>query len=174
MQASIKIYSHFNQSKVINSVTKEREKFMTEKVNETLTYSVNPKLNKAKQLQAVTSFVSQAIGARYKAVLMAGKKLPSKLYFEITLNGEVYRSETALLKANFVSLCTVSLAQLKKLPLNEVIHNVAGTQTNALRISIVYLKDLADIAASVDKETLNDEDFSGSMEVKKSGELVTA
>lgn len=174
MKAIIKIISKFNQSVIINKVTKERASVVATKVNETLEYTVNPKLPKGKQLNAVTSFVSQAIGARYKAVLLAGKKLPAKLFFEITLDGEVYRSETALVKANFVSLCAVSLSALKKLPIDQVIQNVSNTQTTALKVASGYISDLRTIAANVDKETFKDAPAIEGMKVEVSGELVTA
>lgn len=172
MKASIKIYSKFNQSKKVDGLD-ERVKTVATKVNETLSYELNPKLNKAKQLSAVTSFVSQAIGARYKAVIAAGKKLPAKLYFEISIDNEVYRSETALLKANFTNLVTVSLAGLKKINANEIIQTVASTQTTALKVASNYLNDLKVIAASVDAEMFDGTEFTG-MQVEPSGELAEA
>lgn len=172
MNAKISIYAKFNQTKVDKN-TKERHTTIAEREITKLQYSVNPKLNKAKQLQAVTTFVTHAIGARYKAVIVAGKKLPSKLYFHIELDGEVYRSETALLKANFSNLVTVSLSALKKLPISEVIADVAGTQKLALLAASSYISDLRDIAAMVDKTTFDGKDESlNTLKVEPTGELV--
>lgn len=170
--ATIKVYAKGVSSKVVNKETKERVQSISTRFIDTLTYTVTGK-NFAENLNKITTFATRAMGARYKAVIAAGKKLPSKLYFEITLDGKVFRSETALLKANFVNLIAVSPKALAALPVNEIIAKVSTTQLNGLRISAAYLKDVETIASDLETETLPETDLSG-MAVGETGELASA
>jgi len=153
MQATIKIYEKRKQTRKDEQGVPHTSIAM--RTIDTLTYTVADELPIGKKLARLNHFAANAIGARYKAILGAGKKLGSKIFFAIAIDGKVYSSESSMLRANMTNLVTVSrkdVADKDGNPLDGkvIIANVASIQTVAIKQSISYLADLARIAKEAD------------------------
>ena len=145
--ATIRIYSTAKQTK-----GKGLDKVTTigERTIDTLTYTVSG--NKLRdQLAQLEYFVGHAIGARYKAFVQAGKRMPSIVFSEVTLDGRVFRSESTLLQANMQTLVAVRFASLKGKEGQAIIEEVAGIQAKGIGTAVQYLNDVRAIAAAAEK-----------------------
>jgi hypothetical protein len=177
MQAIISIFSKSKQTKT-DKASGEKHTSIATRTIDTLTYTVEDGLPIGKALARINHFASQAIGARYKAFLSADKKLPSKLLFSITIDGKVYSSETALVKANMVNLVAVSSKDVHGKDGNmldgaAIIAKVSAIQKTALKTSVAYLADIAKIAK--DCEAFEGEAIKAStMLVTKAGALASS
>lgn len=145
--ATIRIYSKSKQTK-----GKDADKVTTiaERTIDTLTYTVTTK-GVRNQLAQLEYFVGHAIGARYKAFVQAGKRMPSIVYSEVTLDGRVFRSESALLQANMQTLVAVRFAGLKDKSGQEIIEEVAAIQAKGVGTAVQYLNDVRAIAAAAER-----------------------
>lgn len=150
MKATIKIYSKSKQTKKVPG-TDLKESSIATRTMDTLTYEVKGNLPMGKKLAQIEHFAVNAIGARAKAMIAAGKSLPSKIFFEIELEGRVFRNETVLVQANMVNTIAVSMTALSKLEAKDIIASVVTTQRKGLRASLGYLSDLKTIAAEAAK-----------------------
>lgn len=174
MKATISIYSKSKQTKK-DKASGEAHTSIATRTIDTLTYTVEDGLPIGKALARINHFASQAIGARYKAFLSADKKLPSKIMFTVTIDGKVYSSETALVKANMTNMVVVSSKDVHTKDGNlldgaAIIAKVASIQKAALKTSVAYLADIAKIAK--DSETFDGEAIKAStMYVGKSGAI---
>lgn len=155
MKATIKIYSKSKQTKKVPG-TDMKETSIATRTMDTLTYEVKGTLPLAKKLAQIEHFATHAIGARAKAMIAAGKALPSKVFFEIDLDGRVFQSEGVLVRANMVNTIAISMSALSKLDAKDVIASVVSTQRKGLRASMGYLSDLKAIAAEAAKIAIGD------------------
>lgn len=177
MKATISIYSTSKQTKKDKSSGEKHTSIATRTID-TITYTVEDGLPIGKALARINHFASQAIGARYKAFLLADKKLPAKLLFSVSIDGKVYSSETALVKANMTNLVVVSSKDVHTkdgalLDGAAIIAKVASIQKAALKTSVTYLQDIAKIAK--DTDSFEGEAVKAStMYVGKSGAIVEA
>lgn len=145
--ATIRIYAKSKQTK-----GKDADKVTTiaERTIDTLTYTVTTgKLRD--QLAQLEYFVGHAIGARYKAFVNVGKRMPSIVFSEVTLAGRVFRSESTLLQANMQTLVAVRFAGLKGKDGQAIIEEVAGIQAKGIGTAVQYLNDVRAIAAAAER-----------------------
>ncbi len=145
--ATIRIYAKAKQTKGKGT---DKVTSIAERTIDTLVYTVSG--NKLRdQLAQLEYFVGRAIGARYKAFVQAGKRMPSIVFSEVTLDGRVFRSETALLRANMQTLVAVRFAGLKDKNGQAIIEEVAAIQARGVGTAVQYLNDVRAIAAAAEK-----------------------
>lgn len=143
MNATIKIYSKSKQTKGKGA---DKVTSIAERTIDVLTYSLKGNSKLKDKLAQIEHFVTRAIGARYEAFLSLGKRMPSTIYFEVSLEGRVFRSETALVRANMLNAVAVSMKGLLGKDGDTVINEVAATQIRGIRTSVTYLNRIAQIA----------------------------
>lgn len=171
MQVQVKVYSKSKQTKAVSKGSAEKVTTIAERVVDTLTYEVKGNLPLKQKLAQIEYFVTRSIGARYKAAVSLAKRLPSVMFFEITLDGRVFRSETALVKANMTNAVAVSFKALTGKDGDTIIAEVAAVQIRGIRTSVAYLNDIAKIAKGAEGVKLVGKELS-SLSVMTGGDVV--
>lgn len=140
--------------------------------------TVSDKLPVEVQTDKIIRFASHVIGARVAAACAQGSPVPGKLFFELDINGDVFRSETILAKAQYTDLIKVSIAKLKGLSHAEIIAKVKKTQIKGLSTAGTFMRDVEDAAIEANSEAYDNSENTGinpaSLKVTETGVLVPA
>jgi len=134
----------------------QKETFIAERTLFTAEHEVKGNLPLGKKLAILEHFATRVVGARVAALMSADKRFPSKVFFRVEMNGQVYSSKTALTKADLVSTIAVNLKQLvgkdgiRKTD-GQIIDIVSGQQKKGVRAAITFLHNVAIIGKEADK-----------------------
>lgn len=155
----------------------QKETAVGEKTLYSTEYEVKGNLPLRKKLARIEHFATQVIGARIAALISSGKRFPSKVFFKIELNGQVFTSKTALAKAELTQVIAVNMRQLidkasgNVMGDKQVMDLVSGQQKKGIRSAINFLQNVERAAKEADKINDEQEGFSF-MAVTTEGQIV--
>lgn len=159
MKATIEIFSKAKQTKAGQQSVAVKTLFKT-------TYE--PKTdNLDAALNACRVFASNFIGGRKFAGLKAGKQVPSSLYYQITYDKIVLRSDVSEVKAQWKGLCAVPQSKLKAVSLKgeNVVQYVVEQLNNAQIATSLSMAGLENAQIEADKVIIADELLTSALKV---------
>lgn len=159
MKATIEIFSKAKQTK--DKVQSVAIKTLFKTTYEPKTDNLDAALN------ACRIFAANFIGGRKFAGLKAGKQVPSSLYYQITYDKIVLRSDVSEVKAQWRGLCAVPQSKLKTVEAkgNNVVQYVVEQLNNAQIAASLSMAGLENAQIEADKTIEADNLLTGALKV---------
>lgn len=133
MKAVIILMALQNQS-VKDKQTGVRISSVAEKTFHQFDVQVDDTLPKVKKVNTLAHVAGRILASKLEALHFVGKRLPSTLVAQFTLNGEVFRTDTLAIKAQMSSSIKLNInKKVKELPAADFINAVANQFSDSIR-----------------------------------------